>query len=199
MLPRLETQPSSREKVDTLLLQHSVYCPDRAKILRSVVSWACSFQSLPKAEAPILELDLSWAVGVGAESEFNFSAAAALGFVPKQQEDLKITFRTSKFHVIDMEKGRVSHVVCQRFPHGEIKVVERRTVGIAFVVLQRRRHYHASPWRHLLHKNCGARFERTDRCCTFQSLGVTRLGSARNPLTHSKTFSYRHTSNRAAL
>jgi hypothetical protein len=118
-------------------LQHSVYGLYRVRILRSV-SRARSFQSLPKAEAPILELDLSWAVGVevGAESEFNFSAAAALGFVPKQQPDLEITFCFLKYHVIDMEKGRVSHVVCQRFPHGENRVVERRTVGIAFVVLQ---------------------------------------------------------------
>jgi hypothetical protein len=53
MLPRLETQPSPREKVDTLLLQHSVYGLYRVGILRSV-SRARSFQSLPKAEAPTL-------------------------------------------------------------------------------------------------------------------------------------------------
>ena len=52
--PRPKTQPSPQDKVDTLLLQHSVYGLDRARILRSVVSRAHSFQSLPKAEAPKL-------------------------------------------------------------------------------------------------------------------------------------------------
>ena len=53
--------------------------------------------------------------------------------------DLKFTFCTSKYHVIDLSKGRVSHVVCQGFPiepHGKVKVVERRTVGIAFDVVR---------------------------------------------------------------
>lgn len=37
---------------------------------------------------------------------------------------------------MNMEKGRVSHGCLSRFPHGEVEIVGRRTVGTAFVVLQ---------------------------------------------------------------
>ena len=49
---------------------------------------------------------------------------------------LKIALPGSNHHVMNMDKGRVWRVVCQRLSPWGRKVAERQTVSIAFDVLQ---------------------------------------------------------------
>jgi hypothetical protein len=123
MLPRLEAQHSQHDKVITLLLQHSVYAPYRPKILPSVSAGRTCNTRLPKTERPVARRKAHHR----SSSRVRLSVTAALGFALNRTRDLKITLLTFKYHVMDLEKCSISHVVWERnvFPMGRSEQATR--------------------------------------------------------------------------